>query len=325
VNDAGPTSSPAPAASQEPPAIRCPACGYDLRARSSDRCPECGLDVAGIEDRPSSIPWVHRRKIGRLRGYLATMFKMHGSMRWAAGEMARPVDARSAKSFRRINALLLCGWIGLVAFAIRATAGDDPLDVFGKLDLFSFQNARGADAAVITDLATPWSAGLAQWPAVALTVLLFCAMWTGLASLWFYPRSLDAARRTRATWLSLYASALLVPIAFVLGAIAVILTAGPDGSERFVERWIGESDSISTATIVRVTLLSLLLAGLLLLIWSWTRLNGLLRAVCEPTVPRVMSLMIGFPLASVLLLAGCMVSVPWVAGYVTIVARVVTR
>jgi hypothetical protein len=301
-------------------AIRCPACGYDLRARSSDRCPECGTDVAGIESRPSAIPWVHRRKIGRIRAYLATLLRLHGPTRWIAGEMARPVDARSARSFRWVNAAVLFAWALCVCLGLRALAGRDPMGLLKRADLFSMSNSTSVKAALVTDLALPWTVGFGQTLPIVVASLLFSACCTGLASLWFCPRQLGEPRRSRASWLSLYASALLIPLAFVLGLVALILMAGPTQSTAFVERWIGEQDAFEPRTLASLTLLSLILAGFALSIWNWTRLNGLLRATCEPRFVRTASSMVGFPIAAVLLMAACAVVVPWTSGYFTIMA-----
>lgn len=304
--------------------IVCPGCGYDLRGRASDRCPECGLDVAGIESRPSAIPWVHRRKIGRIRAYLGTLRLVHGRTRWAANEIARPVDAAAAKSFRRVNAAVVGVALLGLTFALRAMSGDDPLEVLNKRN--TTFNFRSIDVAWLeVDLALPWTVGIGQWPTVGVAVLLFAVCWTGLASLWFCPRSLGGVRRSRAAWLSLYASGLLVPIVIVLSPLVLLAFAGVARAEVWLEYVTGRLESFDLRTAIGIVQVTLAMIGVVLLIWNWTRLSGLLRATCAPGLLRRVSLAIGFPIASLVLMALCATAVPWVAGYFIIAIPAATR
>jgi hypothetical protein len=105
-----PTTIAGAEAADPPPGVTaslCPGCGYDLRAATSDRCSECGLVIDRAALRESGFPWAHRRRIGRLRAILKTVWLVTIDGRALRDELAKPQDARDAASFRAVNTTVL--------------------------------------------------------------------------------------------------------------------------------------------------------------------------------------------------------------------------
>ena len=120
----------APPAAGEAAARLCPGCGYDLRAATTDRCSECGLllDRAALQE--SGFPWAHRKRIGRVRAFVTTVWRVTQDSRSLRHETAKPQGLRDAARFRRWNAaavaLALSGFAGTVVAsgAARRLAGE---------------------------------------------------------------------------------------------------------------------------------------------------------------------------------------------------------
>lgn len=101
-----PLSKPAPDPGAAVPAeydVFCEACGYSLIGITADRCPECGAAYDPAELPFARIPWLHRRRLGTLRAYLATVRMVMFRPRRFARELYRPsrVSADDAATFRR--------------------------------------------------------------------------------------------------------------------------------------------------------------------------------------------------------------------------------
>src|SRR5687768_2253551 len=80
-------------------ALLCPGCGFDLRATTSDRCGECGLEFDRASLSISTIPWAHRRRIGRIRSYFKTFWQFTRDSRALRHELAKPQDIRDGRRF----------------------------------------------------------------------------------------------------------------------------------------------------------------------------------------------------------------------------------
>src|SRR4051812_23578806 len=86
-------------------ALLCPFCGYDLRGSSGERCSECG-QVIDRKLAHSAIPWVHRRYMGGVRGYVKTVW-MVTSGRGSLRREGRPPQAlHEARRFRGVTAVV---------------------------------------------------------------------------------------------------------------------------------------------------------------------------------------------------------------------------
>src|SRR5690348_10913574 len=82
--------------------LPCPECGYDLRATHADLCNECGAAVDRSTLRVSSIPWTHRRTIGRFRAYIKTVWLFTIGSKKLAFEITKAQDLDAAVRFRRL-------------------------------------------------------------------------------------------------------------------------------------------------------------------------------------------------------------------------------
>ncbi len=82
--------------------IFCPKCTYNLRGLTGNRCPECGLDITNVREGESQIPWVHRKKIGRVRAYWKTV--------WQIGFTGEVLDKEFHMATDRVSAMRF-SWI----------------------------------------------------------------------------------------------------------------------------------------------------------------------------------------------------------------------
>ena len=105
-----PTPGPAPSTRFDPSApvpeeydVFCHRCGYSLVGLVGYRCPECGAAFDANELPYARVPWLHRRRIGRLTGYWQTMWQVVLRPRAFAEELCRPVriSADDAHRFRK--------------------------------------------------------------------------------------------------------------------------------------------------------------------------------------------------------------------------------
>ena len=88
----------------------CPACGYDLRATTSDHCSECGLAIDRDALQQSAIPWAHRRQIGRVRAYLKTLWQFSTDRKRASGMlMATNTSTHSEMTAKRFTGRVASG------------------------------------------------------------------------------------------------------------------------------------------------------------------------------------------------------------------------
>src|SRR5690606_24423451 len=112
-----PEPAPATPAGADDLPLPCPACGYDLRATEAERCPECGATIDELtRSGEATIPWQQRRRVGRLRGFLATLnwALFHPSRR--AQQAGRRVDYASARRFQ-----IICCLIAMAGFVLFET------------------------------------------------------------------------------------------------------------------------------------------------------------------------------------------------------------
>ena len=100
--------TPAP---EDPPALFCPSCTYDLRYTTDPRCPECGTPFDRSQLAVSRIPWVHRKQksLGTFKAWRKTFLLTLRHPTHLAREIALPVDARAASQFRWLNVLIATG------------------------------------------------------------------------------------------------------------------------------------------------------------------------------------------------------------------------
>jgi hypothetical protein len=200
--------------------LLCPICGYDLRGTGGGRCPECGLEVDQRTLRESGFPWAQRRKIGRVRAYLRTVWWLVVHSPNLLTEPARPQDARDGRAFRRVTAGVLVvvlwaawGWVvaanrGLEFLAIHPPPLGAPP---GAL--------RGPGW--LADVAVPWSAGATLPWVVPLCLVILAVYLTGAQRPVFRPKQQRQYQR-RVEVIAYYPAVPLVLLAPALACCAFL-------------------------------------------------------------------------------------------------------
>lgn len=94
--------------------LLCEHCGYSLVGlTASNRCPECGEEFDPLDLPLARVPWLFRRRRGRVASYVQTVCLILQNPTAFARELCRPVrvSAKDAKQFRRWTiriAMLTC-------------------------------------------------------------------------------------------------------------------------------------------------------------------------------------------------------------------------
>ena len=277
----------------EPAAGRlCPGCGYDLRGRPDDggRCPECGLSLDVAADLTISLPWAHRRAVGRAWSYARTVLMVCFRPRRLAANIAAPVSWADAVAFRRVTVALAVVPALLLA-TVLVFLPDGPL-------------APALRHPVV------WWAELLAVPVVWLGTWLTVLTAAGVASYWSHPRSIPLAQQNRAVALSLYGCGplALVPVMTALAAV-VAAAAAHDGRGPW---W----DAIGTTCGVSIVAVGLFV----LACWWWSTLD-LLRHTTHCGVARQLSLAVGLPVAWAALAAVFGVGLPLAFLWLTVVVK----
>ena len=272
----------------------CPGCGYDLRGLTpvkdaTARCPECGLALDAAADLTVTLPWAHRRSIGRPRAYLRTVrLSCFGPKRLAAN-IAAPVSWADAVAFRRVTVAVAVVPALLLA-TILVFLPDGPL------------------APAVRHPAAWWAELLAVpvvWVGTWLTVLAAA----GVGSYWFHPRSIPVVQQNRAVALSLYGCGPLAIVPAMTAVVIVIALIAPDDNR-------GPRAAVAMACGWAV-----LAVGLFVLAcWWWTTI-GLLRHTTHCGFARQLSLAVGLPVAWAVLAAVFGYGLPLAFLWLTIVVK----
>lgn len=198
--------------------LYCPDCGYSLRGLTSDRCPECGLLLDFIDSASSTIAWVDRRRRGRVRGYVLTVFAVISRPKILCREVFRPVSLADAQRFRWVTVALmtlsLWSWAAQEILRSRAvtTTPPSPFTMFADPQPpYRSLLAYGVGTFGVVGVCF---AGFAA----AAGLFLFPFLITGLPSYLFHPKSFSIELQNRAIAMSYYATAplALAPLALVL-------------------------------------------------------------------------------------------------------------
>jgi hypothetical protein len=193
----------------EDPALLCPACGFDLRATEADRCGECGLAIDRAALRQSGIPWVYRRRVGRVRAYLKTAWQFARDARAIRHEAVKPQDLADGRAFARVTACVVAVAL-LVVFAAAAFAQDGLAFLAVQPDNpFTFGRAPAPTDPRLFDLAVPWSAGATLAPVLPICLIML-AFYVSSVQRAVFRTPEGGSHRQRAHALSYYVSAPLV-------------------------------------------------------------------------------------------------------------------
>lgn len=193
----------------------CVGCGYDLRAISSDRCPECGTWFDATGELTPTLPWAHRRRLGRVRAYWKTVWLLTRRPSRLGAEISRTVDLAGAKSFRRVTLAIAFLSLAVTAYAARQMWSMHPQD----------QSPNAVEHAMnqLSDVELGDLAGLLIWNwsfAVSLLVLWLTLISTTATAAWFVQtRKMETVRWNRAGALAFYTCAPLglMPLAAAIG------------------------------------------------------------------------------------------------------------
>ena len=191
-------------ATEPPPDLYCPDCGYNLHGLTSGRCPECGLLLDFIESDTPIIPWERRRELGRFQAYWQTVSMVMFRNKVFCRAAYRDVNYGDAQSFRALTILHACAFLILILPTLELAYG-------GLLEHLV------ANTGV-------WFVALV----LACAILALVAL-TGLPSYLFHPRFLTTAQQNRAIALSYYGSAALAltPLATLVGLGAAAFAHDP--------------------------------------------------------------------------------------------------
>lgn len=270
----------------------CPECHYNLRGIDSERCPECGvtIDRAALAALGASrIPWTHRRRIGRVRAYVRTLWMVIARPGLLGAQSARPVSYPDARMFRVVT----------VALAYL------PFLVLGIFWGWNGKTVHGPCAPFLNrpgDLALTLIAGLTG---------LACA--TGVQAWFASPRCLPVVQQNRAVAIIQYACAPLVMLALSPAIAMAVLWLADHPSAM---GW-DEFSSQGQEDVLRLLLRSSLgmMAGSLIA-WWWCAL-ALLRFAATASWLRVAVVAFCLPLLWLLL------PLAWLAGLHVVVSTLV--
>jgi hypothetical protein len=216
---------PATTTTDDPDALLCPACGYDLRGTSGDRCSECGATIDRLAPQSSNIPWTRRKVDGRVKTFVKTLWRMTRGGKSLRLEHRKAHDPVAARRFAVVVGVLLgAALAGAFVAGVVEEGGHEFLAVrrsdFERPALSAFPflagNRPGGIPARLQDALVPWSAG-AMLPGVMPVVLLLMGLYLTLA-----PRALfrlKGARDKRRIAAEALASYAVAPLAWLLPAI----------------------------------------------------------------------------------------------------------
>jgi hypothetical protein len=216
------------------PALLCPACGFDLRATASDRCGECGLVIDRAALQVSGIPWVYRRRIGRVRAYLKTFWQVTVDSKAIRYEAAKPQEAGDGRAFGRVTACIVAmALLAVFAAAVFADGGLTFVAIQPQNLFNSFGNSTAPMAPYLQDLLVPWSAGATIAPVMPLCLISLALCVSGAQRYVFRAPNAPALHRQRAAALSYYVTAPLILLLPALGCctLAALLNANKLFSE----------------------------------------------------------------------------------------------
>jgi hypothetical protein len=282
--------------------LHCPQCGYNLRGIDSDVCPECGLAIDRVAFAQSQLPWSHRQRIGRVRGYVRTLaMAMLDSPRLAA-EVARPVSFYDAQLFRLITITL--AWIPMAA--VLAWAATLPPMTIGPL---YGRTTRPIPAGF--DVYWPLLVGFTTPGVAPIAVAICLLLLSGIASYFFHPKSISQTLQNRAVALSYYACAplLLVPVGCICIATFFLL----------MDTAYGQSGR-SFRVMALLAFLSFFIP-ILCVIWWWLSTLRLHRRIVHQSGGGSVLLALLLPLIAIVIVLLTCVGFVWIVGFVMLIIR----
>jgi hypothetical protein len=216
----------------------CEHCGYSLVGLTSDRCPECGewFDTKALP--LARVPWLFRRRLGRISSYRQTVVEILRAPARFAREVCRPVRIciSDARAFRKMSVRLAVASIVIaallyVALTIPWVAYLSPRTLSGQRDMMVLAIAVVLTPWVVallnlffllgTDLPTFIWKGLEDNPIDLAPLHHYASAPLALAAMLILPAGLSAGLNQIApdTIFAIAAAALLILCAVVIVAL----------------------------------------------------------------------------------------------------------
>lgn len=192
----------------EGPLLLCPGCGFDLRGTGSERCGECGLAIDREALSVSGIPWAHRRRVGRVRAYLATAWQVAIDRRALRYEAGKPQDVADGRSFRRVTGALLGIDLAAAFIAIVYLAGG--MSRFAMQVRVPDLTTSAASEPRWMEAAIPWFAGMTLTGVMPACLVMLGFWLAGAQRFVFRVGGAPMGHRLRAVALSWYTTAPLL-------------------------------------------------------------------------------------------------------------------
>ena len=302
---------------------RCPSCEYDLHGNTSGRCPECGSPILSAAS--SRLPWLYQKARGGIRAYIQTVALLLFKPRELAADTKQRIQHSPAHRFHH-ESMALATFIGTGLFAViflvrgarwETLLNPSPNSLFGeqKPVLWAPLFALGSHFSISIPIPA-----LAYWaPAFVWTDRLFIlvpalpAIYFSLRiTAWCYRQFFRVSivnspvNRRRAVRLAYYGSG-LAPIVVTIVGIGTLLRVATN------EEWAWAIGNWSALIWIATVLFALLLP----IAFYYPTLTLLARAG-RGTILHACTMVLLFPLITVLAFTLTTAFTFWVCGYVLV-------
>jgi hypothetical protein len=225
-----------------------------------------------------------------MRAYLRTTWLAIRRPAQLAAEIARPVSLDDALAFRRVTTAVIALPFILVALIAVLSSGVMPMS-----SAVSMPREFGAEWVAI--------------PFLAASGWFFVLTAAGVQSYWFHPSSIPVVRQNRAVALSYYATAPLAVMPIVLPIIVMLVAVEPWAERHQAMLWyVLPIIGLVAVTVVAVSIATTLSASAVML-----------RRTTHCGAARVVSLVVGLPIAWLLLAGIFLVAVPGAWLFVSLI------
>jgi hypothetical protein len=245
--------------------LLCEGCGYSLIGLMVDRCPECGGAFDATALPLARVPWLYRKRLGRLSAYAKTLrFALLSPGKFAA-ELCRPVriSAADAHRFRILT--------------IRVAALGVVLGLAGYCQyVVNFWPPRPTSAWMVGACLAAW---LVTFVFLRMATDLPTFIWRGMPGRTY---DLSPLHQYAAAPLALFLPAAIVFVALTFGLGAGMITSG---------------ELTEAGALVLVALIAIVLA------WSWAAPLIFMQVATRCSVGRVALLALYLPVHWVLMAA----------------------
>ncbi|MGE3180317.1 MAG: hypothetical protein AB7N71_01705 [Phycisphaerae bacterium] len=213
-----PAAPPRPAIDLD---LYCPKCHYPPGHLTSDRCPECGLPLDFLDAAESRVPWVRKRGVGKIWGYLATTLIIVSLPSRIWREFYRPISVNLSWRYLWVTVFLTV--FGVAALETHALFQPDwlPLQyqpaiqrVGSATDNNLFADTLIGDRAVAIGWIPVLGALVGLGLGIAIAVFIFAAMPTAFLGV----RTLPTELQIRAIALRNYTSSALLVVLLAMFA-----------------------------------------------------------------------------------------------------------